>query len=159
MQTFLPYEDFVESAKCLDRLRLGKQRLEAFDIYQINTYVISGYVIECNTEKKVKYLVRRYSNHPIVKMWRGYENMLLKYGLNVCNEWVCRGYNDIMTSRFIKEIERGCSMPFLCPKWLGDERLHSSHRANLLRKDYVFYSKYGWKESVDIPYFWGDYML
>ena len=33
MQTFLPYSDFIKSAKCLDYRRLGKQRVEAWQIY------------------------------------------------------------------------------------------------------------------------------
>ena len=35
MQTFLPYADFVKTAKCLDYRRLGKQRIEAFQILNI----------------------------------------------------------------------------------------------------------------------------
>ena len=32
MQTFLPYEDFRESVRSLDDKRLGKQRVEAYQI-------------------------------------------------------------------------------------------------------------------------------
>ncbi len=32
MQTFLPYPDFKESFRALDSKRLGKQRVEAFQI-------------------------------------------------------------------------------------------------------------------------------
>ena len=35
MQTFLPYPDFRESLESLDYKRLGKQRVEAWQIYQI----------------------------------------------------------------------------------------------------------------------------
>ncbi len=35
MQTFLPYTDFKQSARCLDYKRLGKQRLEARTILNI----------------------------------------------------------------------------------------------------------------------------
>ena len=31
MQTFLPYSDYVASAKCLDRQRLEKQRIETLE--------------------------------------------------------------------------------------------------------------------------------
>lgn len=34
MQTFLPYPDFQESAAVLDQVRLGKQRVETFQIMQ-----------------------------------------------------------------------------------------------------------------------------
>lgn len=32
MQTFLPYPDFRQSAKVLDRARLGKQRVECLQL-------------------------------------------------------------------------------------------------------------------------------
>ena len=32
MQTFLPYADYTRTAKCLDRQRLGKQRVECKQI-------------------------------------------------------------------------------------------------------------------------------
>ena len=32
MQTFLPYPNFADSLDCLDYRRLGKQRVEAFQI-------------------------------------------------------------------------------------------------------------------------------
>jgi hypothetical protein len=35
MQTFLPYEDFTLSAQVLDYRRLGKQRVEALQIYNV----------------------------------------------------------------------------------------------------------------------------
>jgi hypothetical protein len=40
------------------------------------------------------------------------------------------------------------------PFWINDERLFSSHRSNLLRKDQEWYGKFGWKEGPDLPYFW-----
>ena len=35
MQTFLPHRDFEQSAKCLDMKRLGKQRVEAYQLLLI----------------------------------------------------------------------------------------------------------------------------
>jgi hypothetical protein len=40
------------------------------------------------------------------------------------------------------------------PDWIGDDRVHASHRSNLLRKDYDFYSQYNWTEPTDIQYHW-----
>jgi len=85
MQTFLPYPDFTKSAQCLDSKRLGKQRVEAWQIYEI----LRG--------KK-----SRWMNHPAVRMWRGFERALLWYGLTICREWRNRGYNDSMYFRFLK---------------------------------------------------------
>ena len=64
MQTFLPYADFVKTAKCLDYRRLGKQRVEAFQILNI---------LEGKTTKA------GWKHHPAVLMWKGYENALKKY--------------------------------------------------------------------------------
>ena len=47
--------------------------------------------------------------------------------------------------------------PLILPPWLGDERVHASHRSNLLRKDKDFYSKYNWSESNDMPYYWAGF--
>jgi len=42
------------------------------------------------------------------------------------------------------------------PHWLGNEKFHSSHRANLIRKDLEYYTKQGWTENPDNPYVWMD---
>ena len=42
------------------------------------------------------------------------------------------------------------------PNWLGYEPFHSSHRANLLRKDREYYSQFKWKENSEDPYVWRD---
>ena len=42
------------------------------------------------------------------------------------------------------------------PHWLGNKSFHSSHRANLLRKDLEYYSKFGWIENPINPYTWYD---
>lgn len=129
MQTFLPYPNFVESAKCLDYRRLGKQRVEVKQI--LNALKNGG----------------GWSNHPAVKMWQGFELTLAKYGNVMIIEWEKRGYKNTME---FFPCHDNCPLP----PWLGDEKFHSSHRANLLRKDPDFYGKYGWKESPTEGYFW-----
>jgi hypothetical protein len=44
----------------------------------------------------------------------------------------------------------------IVPKWFGFEDFHSSHRANLLKKEPEFYNKYGWQENPQDPYVWLD---
>lgn len=131
MQTFLPYSDFIETAKCLDYRRLGKQRVEADQILNI----IIG-----------KAKSNAWRNHPAVKMWEGYSQALIHYRNVIIQEWISRGYNNNMPIIITKNI--------IYPKWLGDEEFHASHRSNLLRKDFNYYSKYGWKEQSDLPYIW-----
>lgn len=132
MQTFLPYQDFVESARCLDYRRLGKQRVECLQILNA-------------LEGKSK----GWTNHPATRMWRGYEDALRLYMCVVVWEWTDRGYrNNIVLPRdFVTDA-------FRYPPWLGDERLHASHKSNLLRKDPVHYGQFGWTEPNDLKYFW-----
>ncbi len=139
MQTFLPYADFDESARCLDRQRLGKQRVETLQILRTLLGHTDG-----------------WKNHPAVKMWRGYERCLLSYGLAMCREWVSRGYTDNCAGVMI-DLEdwppaNACAKPF----WLGNEGFHASHRSNLLRKNADWYARFGWSESDDLPYVWPD---
>jgi len=135
MQTFLPYPSFRESAKCLDYRRLGKQRVEAWQIYCALT--------------KEKY---GWKNHPIVKMWKGYEESLLVYGMTMCAEWKSRGYNDNMLVRFLEKYD-----PIKDngnPKWIGNRKFHDSHKSNLLRKDKEYYGKFKWKVNDNLEYVW-----
>lgn len=136
MQTFLPYANFTKSAQCLDYRRLGKQRVEVWQIY--NTIVKGG----------------GWRHHPIVKMWKGYEYCLLLYGVTICEEWINRGYKDTMLGRFELLLMHGHNAKLKIPKWLGNRKFHSSHRSNLLRKDIKYYGKFGWKEPDNLPYVW-----
>ena len=133
MQTFLPYANFSRSARALDYKRLGKQRVEALQIHNI----VSG-----------KRTTGGWVNHPAVKMWKGYAAALAVYHNTMIDEWVDRGYNNNMPKLPVGHLET--------PTWLGDERLHSSHRSNLLRKDADFYGTKGGQESPDMGYFWVD---
>jgi len=136
MQTFLPYSDFKKTAECLDMRRLGKQRVENLQIMNVLCGDSDG-----------------WANHPAVKMWYGSEHLLMDYQFAICHEWTDRGYKDTCLSKTLavcSQIQDG----FLKPWWLGDDRLHSSHRSNLLRKDYSYYSKFGWDEPDNIEYFW-----
>ena len=82
-------------------------------------------------------------------MWQGYEPSLQLYH-NLCiNEWINQGYNNNMELENITE-------PIVYPHWLGNKSFHSSHRANLLRKDYGYYSKFKWREDSENPYTWYD---
>jgi hypothetical protein len=134
MQTFLPYPDFKKSLKTLDYRRLGKQRVEAYQI--VRAIKFGG----------------GYRNHPAVKMWRGHINALkLYYNLSI-DEWVSRGYKNRMEK-----------MPIhgrtVFPKWFGNEKFHAAHCSNLLRKDHSYYGQFGWQEKRDLPYLWGKQLM
>ena len=136
MQTFLPDPDFVETARILDDARLGKQRVEAYQIIRTLDGVTKG-----------------WRNHPAVRMWRGYEPALIAYCLVICDEWDRRGYADTVRVK-IEEHLRAAGTPVVLPFWIGDGALHASHRSNLLRKDPEFYGRFGWSEPPDLPYVW-----
>ena len=140
MQTFLPYKNFKRSAKCLDYKRLGKQRIEAWQIYLALTKKNYG-----------------WKNHPIVKMWKSYESALLLYGMTVCIEWSNRGYKDKMFWKFANElinnrIAKGNTRGY--PKWLGNKEFHNSHKSNLLRKNSDYYKQFNWNVPNNLPYIW-----
>lgn len=137
MQTFLPYANFADSAACLDRQRLGKQRVEAKQILM-------------TLEGKV----RGWRSHPAVRMWQGYADVLALYGWTVCTEWRRRGYIDTLRPYFGERVPK---QDFAVPAWLGNEEFHLAHRANLVRKLPEWYGKlwpdvgpsdeYVWPES------------
>ena len=144
MQTFLAYSNFLESAKCLDYKRLGKQRVEAYQIYRILTGQQKG---------------KGWINHPAVKMWRGYEEALGIYFNTISSEWKNRGYKHNMgwwpafnePGAVVGAWER-----IEMPHWLGDEKFHAAHRSNLLRKDPEWYGQFNWSEPNDLEYIWPE---
>ena len=130
MQTFLPYPDFKKSLQALDYRRLGKQRVEAYQIIRAIKYG-SG-----------------WQHHPAATMWGGHINALKLYYNRSIDEWVGRGYRNNM----LKMPIRG---KIAYPQWFGRKNFHAAHRSNLLRKDPHFYGQYKWSEPPDLPYLWG----
>ncbi len=134
MQTFLPYPDFEHSAAVLDKRRLGKQRVEVLQILRALSWPRYG-----------------WKSHPAVRMWAGYEEALGAYGLVVCRTWRRRGYADTCDGKIRQElVSIGMAEPRhqdrlaesgALPPWLGNEALHRSHRAVLLRKDPAWYGE------------------
>lgn len=124
--------------RCLDKSRLGNQ------VWREGLTLIRG----------------GWPNHPASKMWRGHKHHLGLYllaGVEVLKE---RGkfYQEVQR-KILAEMDKFTdSGP---PTWLGDDRLHASHRRALLFKNYAWYSQFNWQEEPDIPgergklrYFW-----
>jgi hypothetical protein len=139
MQTFLPYADITKSLMSLDNKRLGKQRVETHQI--INA--ITGRPKLDGTPYK------GWLNHPCSVMWRDYVPYLKFYFNASLTEWVRRGFENNMKYEDITE-------KLVKPHWFGFEDFHSSHRANLLKKEPEFYKKYNWIENPQDPYVWLD---
>jgi len=134
MNTFLPFPDFGHSAAILDTKRLGKQRVEAWQILNALGGNTKGWV-----------------NHPATKLWAGHEYALCLYGIAMCDEWIARGYKDTMKPRFV--LLMGGYSDTGMPPWLGNEKFHLSHQSNLVRKapsHYLFF----FNPPPDLPYEW-----
>jgi len=138
MQTFIPYKSFTQSARALDWRRLGKQRVEA---KQILTCLESG-------------RTTGWRNHPAVRMWQGYENVLARYGLAMCNEWKRRGYKDTLTEFFLDRYDYVSDSMLDVPEFVTYDFM-VSHQSNLLRKDPDYYRPiFGPSIPDDLPYVW-----
>lgn len=135
MQTFVISDCYLETAKALDYRRLGKQRVETWQILRALGGLTKGWV-----------------NHPAVKMWRGYEYSLAVYGQVMCNEWRARGYNDNMRERFVEVCATTDDTGR--PEWVYDPQFHISHKSNLIRKFPEFYGPMWPDVPNDIPYVW-----
>ncbi|NYI06742.1 hypothetical protein FHU37_003685 [Allostreptomyces psammosilenae] len=144
MQTFLPHPGFATSARLLDDRRLGKQRVETFQILRALVWPSYG-----------------WKNHPAVAMWRGFVPALVSYGTAVCAEWTARGHQDSL-ARQLAEFTGGRVAGWaelrergLLPPWLGRQAVHLSHRSALLRKDPGYYRPlFGEELPDDLPYVW-----
>ena len=147
MQTFLPYADFEASARALDDRRLGKQRVEALQV--LRGLTVPGY---------------GWRHHPAVKMWRGHEEALGRYGLTCTEVWVELGHGDTCAVTIAGDlaaagVTRIRTQPELAaadalPPWLGDEEFHRSHQSSLVRKDPGFYGPRFPGVPVDLEYVW-----
>ena len=138
MQTFLPYDDFDKSMEVLDYRRLCKQRVEAYQILNC---------LNSNTKAGTG-----WSNHPAVKMWRGYEIALSVYMDSAIKEWIKRGYKNTMKLTSLKDFKE-LNLSEL-PYWFGDKTFHTSHQSNLVRKLPEHYRLHFPDVPDNLPYCW-----
>jgi hypothetical protein len=142
MQTFLPYADFILSLKALDQKRLGKQRVEAMQLIK----AIEGAPrLDGNP-------YRGWVHHPATIMWKKYPDALKLYYNFAIFIWESMGFQNSLELFELPDIVKA-------PEWLGFEPFHSSHRSNLLKKDYDFYMKYQWSDDPKNLYIWLDESL
>jgi hypothetical protein len=147
MQTFLPYSDFTACARILDGKRLGKQRVETLQIVKALLQPDYG-----------------WRHHPAVLMWKGYEEALGRYGMEVCHAWRRRGFADTCEPKILADLGRlglelvreqdELAAAGAVPPWLGDAALHRSHQSALLRKDPELYGPSFPGVPDDLPYVW-----
>lgn len=108
LNTFLPYPEFDRSVVCLDNRRLGKQRVEAWQILRIvraSPVAVPG---------------EAWANSPAVRMWRGFPDALSVY-YNLCLlEWDKRGFKNVI----LQPVVTDSPADVMLPPWLGKSTLH-----------------------------------
>jgi hypothetical protein len=148
VQTFLPYPQFAATARVLDARRLGKQRVEALQV--LRGLIVPGH---------------GWRHHPAVRMWAGYEEALVRYGLEICRRWCAAGRADTCATTMLTDLRaatgtvRPRSQDDLAaaravPPWLGEPRFHRSHQSALVRKDPAHYAPLFPGVPDDLPYVW-----
>jgi len=149
MQSFLVSTDsFERTASALDNKRLHKQTLEAWQcLLTITRLDPDGN----NRDPK------GWSNHPVVKMWRGYETAFVSYTVATYVEWRRRGYKSTMLPKVLGTYDLALklgriSSDLVLPPWMTDtdyfSRLCSTHRTALLCKNYDWYKQFNWPEDT-----------
>jgi len=146
MQTFAPEgRNLRLGFMRLDYRRLGKQRVEAWQILN----VLRGVDNEGNPKDH-----KGWVSHPATVMWGPYPGALAYYGVLCCEEWVRQGYNDSLLLRFYEILDsfeqdgQDCEPPIFLD-WVAE-----SHKSNLLRKDFHFYERFWPDVPDDLPYLW-----
>lgn len=139
MQTFVTHVNPNVTALELDRMRLGKQRVEAIQIARTLLGLSQG-----------------WRNHPAVKMWRGYEKFLVhNYIPAIMNRWISLKYKNegcyshhLILSQMVSQvnIER--------PHWFFDDSFILSHKSNLIQKKPEHYQNLYPEVTSGLPYIW-----
>lgn len=134
VNTFVTSTSLVQCARDLDWRRLGKQRVEAYQLWRALTGVTKG-----------------WRNHPAARAWEGCTCALAMYTNVMIQEWIDRGYKNTMQAL------PHCKNPRF-PWWWGNMHVIMSHRASLNRKmpeyyhwDVGAYANHGyvWPSKVD----------
>lgn len=148
MQTFLPYPDPAETARCLRTDDL---------LEQINDVLtILGVLHETESTG--------WALHPVVKMWAGYDVHLGNYGLVLIEEATHRTglsasvIGDIAQKgdKIAWHLECATSGEYtlVSPRWMTSPDLHEAHRSELLRRDPMYYRSFFPTTPMDVNQYW-----
>eukprot|EP01120_Amphizonella_sp_Union-15-10_P002942 TRINITY_DN13238_c0_g1_i1.p1 TRINITY_DN13238_c0_g1~~TRINITY_DN13238_c0_g1_i1.p1 ORF type:complete len:244 (-),score=41.43 TRINITY_DN13238_c0_g1_i1:77-808(-) len=127
MQIFLPFADFIKSLNALDNQRLGKQRIEAYQIW----LAINGLY------------KKSWGRHPLIRMWKDHE-VALRYYICKCVEiFGSRKTKDgkrfFANTKMLENIEKydltvKPDEKIIYPSFIGMDEFHDSHKAMLYHK-------------------------
>ena len=106
-----------------------------------------------------------WRHHPAVKMWHGYPEALVRYGLDMAAVWSATGRADTTAATLLTDLEAAGGPASIrtqeelaaageLPPWLGDDAVHRSHRSALMRKDPEHYRPLFGDVPDDLPYVW-----
>jgi hypothetical protein len=125
---------YGSTARTLDDRRLGIQKDQTLEI-------LNGLTLE-----------EEIPDHPVYRMWIGYEYALAIYGMFLCMEWTMhRKFKDTVFWELGRAIEE-MGGSYEHPPWLRDKDLIRSHRSNLMRR---WPRNYSWPGTPqDLPYLW-----
>lgn len=133
MQTFLTSKNFSDIAQTLDSRRLNKQILETYQILK---------VLSTKDPKA------GWRNHPAVRMWRGSEHVLFNYAKAMVKEAKSRGIRTEKNEENLKVLRESYKEDWgsQFPEWLQNpefsDRIITTHRANLYKKDPEYYHSF-----------------
>jgi Pyrimidine dimer DNA glycosylase len=148
MQVFLPWPSFEESARALDKLRLQKQVVEAYQLTRAATGSTRG-----------------WRSHPVTRMWCAHLDALTQYAEACTSVWNERGGTGQRVMSLIRRELEECAgslslLPGL-PWFTGFAPFHLSHQLNLVRKQPKWYVKslgldgvVTHHETLTEPYLW-----
>lgn len=149
MITYVTHRGYGATAAALDDRKLGRQRVEAQEIFNTLT------------------LGEELPKDPVYRMWEGYEFALGIYCMMLCMEFTMhRGIADKIfweVAAALKEMKRSdASFSMEHPPWHDDKDVMRSHRSNLLRlqnegdavagHDYL--KHFGKATPKNMPYLW-----
>lgn len=142
MNTLLPFASF-SSLGLLSNADLGVQIHEASELLACYSNWNNSYWVNAPPEHK--------AFRDTYKQWWGYEEALKDY-YNFCLVlWAQRGFRSDR-KKYEIDLRRSTKIP----PWIGDERVHAFHRATLLKRNPGFYSRYAWKDRLDIAEIYPD---
>jgi len=149
MQSFLTdTSSFALVASHLDNKRLHKQTLEAWQCL----------MTMCELDPDGNHRTPKgWSNHPVVKMWRGHETLFVSYISATYFEWKSRGFKSTLLEKTYRTYDTAVALnrissDLVLPRWMENteyfEALCSTHRTALLCKNYEWYSQFNWAENT-----------
>lgn len=129
MQTFLIHENFKISAFNLDKVRLNKQLIECFQIYQVLQGKSTG-----------------WAKHPVIKMWVNYKPAFLSYCYSIA--WIA--HERSINNKYIEYFFTVGDCDYTKPEWLNED-FCNRHRSALLFKTALKATVYDYSFLYDVP--------